>query len=378
MKKSYIKILGLEFLMIAAIIINVALVKNFQITNFLSVAMWLLTNFILYVLVGLEKDKSLYKTDTTQIIFVYTFLYFTFIYFIGLFVGFNHTPYSLVPMNILKNLVPLIIIIILQEIFRYNIVRKCENKTIIAIMIAIFILLDIMFNIGHYSWNTALDVFEVIGTLILPSIVNNIVLTFIAKKSGYYPTVVFRLLYEGLIYVVPIYPDLNIYLSSVFKIIFPTILFLKFNIMYAKNTFIKSRQDTNELGINAIFGVLAAVIIILVSGAFQYYAIAIGSNSMYPKIKKGDSVIIYKSKDESKLKKGVIIAYRHNKVVIIHRIYKIETINNKIIITTKGDNNLNEDNWDVLPSDVIGIVKLKIPIIGWPSVWLSENFWKKG
>ena len=97
---------------------------------------------------------------------------------------------------------------------------------------------------------------------------------------------------------------------------------------------------------------------------------------MEPNIKKGDAVVLEKIEKvdrEKEVKKGVIIAYRHGKKVIVHRINKIEEKNGEKQITTKGDNNEVVDNWIVEESDILGIVRAKIPVIGWPSVWLSER-----
>ena len=74
------------------------------------------------------------------------------------------------------------------------------------------------------------------------------------------------------------------------------------------------------------------------------------------------------------LKKGEIIAYKSNGIVIIHRIVKVEKKKNKIYYIVQGDANNTPDNDPLAHKDVIGVVKLKIPVIGYPSVILSELF----
>lgn len=374
MKKGYTKILILEIAIILGIIINILFLKKFQITNIANIIMSALAIIFLHILVGLEKDKSLNKIDTLQIIFVYTFIYILLTYFIGIFVGFNRNPYNLEILNIIKNITPLIFLIILQEIFRFNLIKKCDNnKLVLGVMIFIFITFDIMLNIKFYPHNTPIEIFELIGLLILPSIANNIMLTFVSKKAGIYPAILFRIILEGLIFVVPITPDLNIYLQSVLKLILPTVIFIKFNTIYATNKFTKVRRTKlNRILINATVSAMVIVTVILVSGAFKYYAMAIGSNSMKNKISYGDAVVIEKKSEDAILKEGMIIAYQHDRKVIVHRIVKIDNSNNKYLITTKGDNNDEEDNWTVSLNDVIGIVKFKIPYIGLPSIWLNE------
>ena len=45
-----------------------------------------------------------------------------------------------------------------------------------------------------------------------------------------------------------------------------------------------------------------------------------------------------------------------------------------IIIYTKGDANNDIDGWKVTPDMIIGIVKKKVPAIGFPTIWLNERW----
>lgn len=372
MKKSQIKMLALEGIILLGFIINIFFLKKFELTNMANIIVWSLLVLGTKILIGLEKDKSLNKIDTVQIVFIYTFIYLLITYVLGVLVGFNRNPYRITIINIIKNITPLLIVIILQEIFRFNItIKGKDNKFIIMGMLAIFIGMDIMFNFKYYGYSNGLEIFEVIGILILPSIADNLILTFISSKSGYLPTIVYRMMLASRNYLIPIIPDLDIYLEAILKIVYPTILFLKFNTIYAKNKFsTEYRSQLNKRILTNTVLLSSITLVALVSGIFQYYAMAIGSESMEPQIKKGDAVVIEKTK--KKLKKGMVIAYRHDNKVIVHRIDKIKIENGEQKITTKGDNNKTKDNWTVEKNDILGIVRLKIPFIGWPSVWLSE------
>jgi signal peptidase len=377
MRESYKKVFGLECIIIVAILIWFLCFRNINTSNLISVVVWALILVIFQILLGIESDRTSNKIDTIQVVFLYTVTYYILTYLVGIIVGYTKTPYSLVPISIIKNVLPVLLVIILQEIFRYNVIVKCKNKLVITMLIITFVLLDIALNISHYSFTTAMDIFEVIGILIVPSIANNLLLTFMDYKAGYYPTIIYRILTECLIFIIPVVPDFNIYIQAVLKVVFPTILFLKFNTMYAKQTFsLVRRKSLARVFANVAIACVVLVIVFLVSGAFKYYAMAIGSASMTPNVNKGDAVIVEKLKTTAKLKKGMIIAFRYDKTVICHRIYKIEMKNGSMVITTKGDNNNAPDNWELERYNVIGKVNYKIPVIGWPSVWLSE-FLKK-
>ena len=108
------------------------------------------------------------------------------------------------------------------------------------------------------------------------------------------------------------------------------------------------------------------------SGYFKYHVIAIASGSMHPYLNKGDLVVVEKINKDTKLKKGMIIAYKYNGVTIIHRINRVVKINNEDIFYTKGDSNNEEDKYKVKKSMISGIVKGNIDYVGWPIVWLNE------
>ena len=53
-------------------------------------------------------------------------------------------------------------------------------------------------------------------------------------------------------------------------------------------------------------------------------------------------------------------------------IVKIEIINDNKLYTTKGDNNDEIDKKKVTSDQIIGKAIVRIPKIGYPSVWLNE------
>ena len=94
---------------------------------------------------------------------------------------------------------------------------------------------------------------------------------------------------------------------------------------------------------------------------------------MYPKIHKGDIVLITDI-DVKELKKGDIIRYRLDNYYVIHRIMMItEDKNGELEFVTKGDNNSRKDVQNKTKDDIIGIVRFRIPYIGYPSVEISET-----
>jgi signal peptidase len=95
---------------------------------------------------------------------------------------------------------------------------------------------------------------------------------------------------------------------------------------------------------------------------FHIYNIA--SGSMKPKIPIG-SMVITKSINTSSIKKGDIISFKSNNIVISHRVYDIYTQSDgEKIVLTKGDANKSVDPDIVLQNQIIGKVILHIPLLG--------------
>ena len=123
--------------------------------------------------------------------------------------------------------------------------------------------------------------------------------------------------------------------------------------------------------------VIPALIIIslvyFVSGYFHYHAVVIASGSMETSISKGDVVVIEKiDGDVDSLEIGQVIAYRYNKIIVVHRLVKKIVVEGEPIFYTKGDANNDIDNYKITKDMIIGIVNFKIPYIGYPTVWVNE------
>ena len=117
-----------------------------------------------------------------------------------------------------------------------------------------------------------------------------------------------------------------------------------------------------------------AATIILISGKFKYTLSSIASDSMFPQLQRGDGIIVKKltSQEKDKLQVGDIIAFKDGNFVITHRIEEITEEDGTKLYQTKGDNNTSKDVTKKTKDDIIGIVKLRIPYIGYPSVEIAE------
>lgn len=141
--------------------------------------------------------------------------------------------------------------------------------------------------------------------------------------------------------------------------------------------------SSNRLGrlLKAIFSV--ALIIIVTLAGFELIKAFTGTSSpicvvvspsMSPALNKGDLVIVFKALIED-LEVGDVIVFHkptNPSELIVHRVYKILTDSDgRRYVVTKGDANVNPDNWRVYDELIVGKVVYVIPSIGWISIILK-------
>ena len=249
-----------------------------------------------------------------------------------------------------------------------------KSKLLTAITCILFILIDLGANFANQNLNGSYNVFLYFALKILPAISNNIVCTYIAKKAGYKPNMFWMLIANMYGILLPIVPDTGLYIGSIIQFLYP------FVIVYVVYTFYEKRardvpisriKNSRYIGLT-IIAIITFVLAYFVSGYFKYYAIAIASGSMQPKIYKGDVVIVDQEFEYQDLQVGQVIAYHYDNIIVVHRLVNIAKVDKDYYFYTKGDANMEQDNYIIYPDTIVGIVKYKVPYIGLPTVWLSE------
>ena len=376
MKKSYQKFIIFDIILAIILILNsfiLNILGNYYYMDIFLVLLLLIFRFIF----GFEKGRHRYIKDiiiNMTIIFLISFIIY---YIFGIFIGFYRPNNFFTFYGIRTFIVPYILMIILREYLRVQMLNKTEKSKILTVITCIiFIMLELSVSFANSSLSNKYNVFIFIALTILPIISNNIVCTYIAKKVGHKPNI-FWLLIAGLYSVVlPIVPNEGPYIQSLIKFLFPFILMYNVYIFFEKRardipiSYLKKRVYI-EIPIIAL---VVFTLAYFVSGYFRFYAIAIATGSMYPNIKVGDVVIVDRNKDYKDLKVGEVIAYKYSKVVIVHRLCDKVVVKDDYYFYTKGDNNEDKDNYIIYPDTIIGNVKLKIPYLGLPTMWLNKLF----
>lgn len=337
----------------------------------------------LFLAYGYRKDKKTkLKDDILKNTLFFVMITFTIMYLLGFFTGFLKNAYSLKLNKIFENILAPVIIIVATEIIRYIFISSNKDKKKETVLFTVtLILLELVITVRPEASYNFKNIFEMTSSVILPIIIKNASLSYLTYHAGMKSSLAYRLVMDLYKYILPIFPNLGDYFNSMILITLPIIIYVstssiieQYSIEPVKHDFEESKLKLYDIPLTIII----ITLILLTSGVFKYQMLGIGSNSMQPKISKGDAVIIKKIKKENEIKKGDIIAYKTSDRIIIHRLVKITTKDNEKIYITKGDANNTEDNVEIKLKNIKGKVIVKIPYISYPSVFISELISQKG
>ena len=376
MKKSYIKIILFTFTLSLFLLLNSLYFKKLNQIE-LNILL-IITIIITYLLFGFEKDRHRYSKDVTLKIIIILMAFFLLYYSSGILIGFAQNNNYLTVKSIINIILPILIYIPLKEFLRYHILTKSsESKILIATTCILFILIDNTIPLSLHTITFSKETFLLIALTFLPSITENILCTYLSLHLGYKPGIIYLIIMNLYKYILPIIPNPNEYLYSLIFLILPLIVLVKIK-NYLKQdrtneqSYSNYKENKRELIRFIPLIILIIVLVCTVSNYFRFYAIAIASGSMTPHISKGDVVIV--DKKFKNLEIGDVLAYKYEGKIIVHRVYKIINNNNEYFIYTKGDANKDFDNYKITEDMFIGVVKIKIPLIGYPTVLLNERW----
>lgn len=372
MKKSYKKLYVLEF------IIFISLILNSFVFDFLTgygMPIYLLIILVVFkLLFGFERDKHRYTKDILLDITIFLLVFFIIYYLIGIPIGFARTAKYLNWYGITKFIIPLILSICLQEYLRYAILTKSEgSKGLLVTTCILFILINITNTLGTRVFEGQFNFFIFFALSFMPAITNNILCTYLCLNGGYKPNMLYNLVINLYLYILPIVPNPNEYIKSLIKFLLPIFLIYRIYSLLSQTKDEEIKRDYKKKSLTFVVPVIITIILVyFVSGYFKYYAIAVASGSMKPDINVGDVVIINQKIDKNEIEPGTVVAYKYNGNIIVHRVFNVINYQNKRTFYTKGDTNTDADPWAIKEDDILGEVKLKINWIGLPTIWINE------
>lgn len=325
---------------------------------------------------GYKRDKSFDRWQAIKIILATFIGTLCVLFMIGLLTGFSKTTLSFNIDTILYGFVPLLAIIVLEELIRYTLYRNIKNEKKHVILITIlFIILNVLFEMNITRLFSPVQKFVFITLTVIPTISKEMLCSYMVYNFGMIPSILFKVVVNLYAYILPVFPNLTEYLQGVLSILLPFIIYLAIRKYVVKIDRLKRKKGVEKKYTVSIVTVPLLALLItltaLVSGIFKYQLIAIASNSMDPTFSKGDGVLIYKTGVDN-IDIGDVLVFKKGQIVISHRVINKVNYDNHVYFYTKGDANLTNDDGYVDQNDVIGKVNSVVKYIGWPTVFINE------
>lgn len=317
------------------------------------------------------------EKDKTQSLFIALIIYIIIYFLLGLIFGFEKTPYAKDLFNIIKNIWSFGSIIFFQEFIRESLIKN-EKKKIwnFILMTIIFMLINLNYNNIESHFTDLKEIFIYTSTILIPAILESAICTYLVYIGGAKFSIIYRLFVTLPSFIVPIIPNLDWFGTAIVGVTLPLAIYIYLNYVHVNRSERLSKRERRSYNpvvyvpVFIFIGLLAG----FVMGLFKYQPIAVLSGSMSPTFNRGDAVVVNKltTREKGELKKGDIIQYVSGTKYVVHRIVDItnDERGNKLFIT-KGDHNNTVDADKVALENVKGKVSFVIPLIGYPSVWLS-------
>lgn len=318
-----------------------------------------------------------YKKEVDFNVIISTLIYFMIYFILGYIKGFAHNPYDRSLSGIIINLWTFLPVLFVKEYARYFMINNCNKKRIFFWALYISLLFTfIELNVFKFDtyFESSLSTVEFFMQTFIPKLIVNLYLTYVSYFAGIGSPIIYALVPQLALYILPILPDLDWATVSILDATIPFFSYIYIN--YKINLIDRMNRANYEKTIG-IKGMLAMVLMVVIMmcfglGIFPVKPLVIASNSMAPKIHRGDIVLIV-DKDVNKVKENDIIRYQMDGYYVVHRVQRvIKGKDGKVQFITKGDNNNDVDIFPVKENQFAGVVKLNIPLIGYPTLILNE------
>lgn len=322
------------------------------------------------------KGRSILSINKRQVLIVLSVfaLLFVMLYYVtGIFFGF----YRLASRNFLVNLgraIPIAVVVICIEFIRSRLIVQ-HSKFIHVIAFICCVLAEVSLSYNFYQFNSFYKFMDFVGLYLFPTIVLNLLFTYLMARYGALPNIAYKLITTLLPIFITVAPYIEDALFSLIKLLFPVLIYLFVKLLYEKKKREKKRVSKRvSIVITGALVVFFSAVIMLVSGQFHYKALVIATESMTGELNKGDVVVYEKYTEQDVIEEGQIIVFDHFGAVTVHRVVEIEHFNGETRYYTKGDANDAMDAGYITSDSIYGFVHFKVPYIGYPTLMMREIF----
>ena len=327
---------------------------------------------VIYYLFRRNVTISSNSDKVTKLFVLFSIIYLVGFYLLGTKFGFKESDKILNLSTLFNYILPIVLIICISEKIRQLLIIQ-NFKLTKWFVLAIMVLIDVTVYVDIFTIDTYQEIVDLFAFVILSSVSCNMLYTYVVEKYGIKSVIAYRLVTTLYSYVIPIIPDIHVFIRCVLRIIYPYLIYQILEYTFIVKDAVESRSDKRKTYMfEVIILSIAVAIAMLISCQFKFGALVIATTSMTGTLNKGDVIIYERLDSEEEIKKEDIIVFKKGDRKIVHRIVGINVINNKTRYITKGDANHDKDKDYVLEEEIVGLYKTKINSLGYPSLWVRE------
>lgn len=329
---------------------------------------------VAYLFIKKRSIPSMNRHQVIMIMSIITVVYLMLFYLTGLEFGFQKNPYALKTKFVLERVIPIAVIIVASEIFRF-VMRAQEDKIadrlcyfscVLGEMIACSTAIVAVSSFNRFM--------ELVGETMFPALVANLLYQYLSKRYGMLPNVIYRVGTTLYLYFIPYVPGIAKPLHSFADLLIPIAIFAFIDVLFEKKRrYALGKKSKFGLPITLLAIAAMLSVMMLISNQFRFGTLVIATGSMTGELNKGDAAI-FERYDDQIIKEGQVIVFEKDNSDIVHRVDKIEIINGQKRYYTKGDANEDRDTGFITDSNIVGVVNFKIPYIGYPTLWMKGLF----
>lgn len=352
-----------------AILLLVLFVNDYS--KLLSAIIMIISAVLICFFIKKRTTLSMYKGQVTLIVTISALLYVMILYLMSIRIGYVNSLASLSLSILFGHTIPIIALIITAEIIRRALCAQ-EDKIASVICYLICVITEITALNTTVSFSSFNSVMNFFGIVVFPSIISNLVYNYLSKRYGATPNIILRLIISLYPYVIPRIPALDVSIQAILSLIFPLVIYGFVSALYEKKRQYALKQKTKYwYAVPVFMSIVMISIVMLISCQFRFGAIVIGSESMTGELNKGD-ITIYEERTDQIISEGQVIIFKKDKTQVIHRVVKIERVNGVTRYYTKGDANKENDIGYITDSNIVGLAKVSLPYLGYPTIWLRS------
>lgn len=328
--------------------------------------------FIVWKIFNRKVTISSNSDKVTKLFILFSIIYLAGFYLLGIKFGFKVSDRLFNLSTFLNYIVPIVLIIFMSEKIRQLLIVQNFKFTKLLVLV-IMVLIDVTLYADIFTIDTYQEIIDLIAFIILSSISCNMLYAYVVEKYGLKSIVVYRLITILYSYIIPVVPDVHVFIRCVLRIIYPYLIYQILEYTFLIKDSVESRREKrNNYMFEVIVLSIAIMIAMLVSCQFKYGALVIATTSMTGTLNKGDVIIYERFNKQEELEKEDIIVFKNGDRKIVHRIVGINVINGKTRYITKGDANHDKDKDYVVDEEIVGFYRTKINLIGYPSLWVRD------